>query len=46
MKPSVLTAVFVTSGTPVLPLSDLFARQFFPHLIGVVETLGIVPVNL
>lgn len=45
MKSSVLTAIFVAPGSPVLPLPDLFARLFLPHLVGVVETLGIVPIN-
>lgn len=45
MKSSTLTAVLVTSGTPVLPLPDLFACLFLPHLVGVVKTFRIVPVN-
>lgn len=32
-----LTLVEVTTGAPVLPLSRLFARSLFPHVVSVVE---------
>ena len=40
MQATILAMVAVTPGSPMLPLTNLFAIHFFPHLVSVIKTLG------
>ena len=46
MQSAFFTMVFVTSGPPMLPLSDLFAVHLLPHLVRVIEAFGFCAVIL
>ena len=40
MQATILAMVAVTTRAPMLPLTNLFAIHFFPHLVSVIKTLG------